>query len=127
MSESKGPHIGTIAWTDLTVPDAEEVKEFYAKVVGWKVEAVDMEGYDDFCMIPPNGEDAAAGICHARGSNANLPPQWLVYIIVENVERSAALCKELGGQVLVPPRELGEGVFCVIRDPAGAVAALYTP
>jgi predicted enzyme related to lactoylglutathione lyase len=26
------PRVGTIAWTDLTVPDATTVREFYAKV-----------------------------------------------------------------------------------------------
>ena len=68
-----------------------------------------------------------AGICHARGSNANLPAQWLMYVVVEDVEASARHCVELGGELLDGPRELGGGRFCVIRDPAGAVCALYTP
>jgi predicted enzyme related to lactoylglutathione lyase len=69
-----------------------------------------------------------AGICHARGSNADLPAQWLATITVEDVDRNAARCAELGGEILAGPRDMGsQGRFCVIRDPAGAVAALFSP
>ena len=116
---------GTIAWTDLTVPDAERVRDFYQAVVGWTAHAVDMGGYADNAMIPPGGDDPVAGICHARGINAGLPPVWLVYITVEDLDASLRACEALGGRVLHPPRALGPSVrFCVIEDPAGAVAAL---
>ena len=76
-------------------------------------------------MVEPETGEAMAGVCHARGSNADLPPQWLIYIVVMDVERSARRCSELGGEVMAGPRPLGNGRFCVIRDPAGAVCALY--
>ena len=124
MSES--PATGTIAWTDLTVPDAEGLKEFYSKVVGWSSSPVEMGDYDDFNMIPPQGEGPVAGICHAKGTNADLPPVWMVYIVVEELERSLDACREGGGEVLVGPKSMGPGsAYAVIRDPAGAVAALY--
>ena len=128
MTKSKTPLIGAVTWRDLTVPNAEEVKDFYAQVVGWKTEPVSMGDYDDFSMnLPENGE-TVAGICHARGVNAMLPPQWLITITVESVETSAERCKELGGKVLVGPKSMGEyGTYCVIQDPAGAVAALLQP
>ena len=47
---------------------------------------------------------------------------------VENVDTSAARCVELGGKVLIEPKGMGGyGRFCVIQDPAGAVAALFQP
>ncbi len=69
----------------------------------------------------------AACTCHARGVNADLPPQWLVYIVVDDVDRSAATCQELGGAIVAGPRPPAGGRTCVIRDPAGAVCALYEP
>jgi uncharacterized protein len=33
---------GTVAWHDITVPDAERLRDFYAAVVGWRPEPVDM-------------------------------------------------------------------------------------
>jgi uncharacterized protein len=127
MSGTDKPAAGTIMWTDLTVPNAGEVRDFYSKVVGWTANPVDMDGYHDFSMLPPSADQAVAGICHSRGMNADLPAQWLVYIIVDDVDRSAGECVALGGKLVAGPRDMGGGRFCVIQDPAGAVAALYAP
>ncbi len=120
-------NIGTVGWLDLTVAECPRIREFYEAVIGWTSEPTDMGGYADFSMIPPDGGGAVAGICHARGMNANFPAQWLVYISVTDVHASIATCLELGGKVLIEPRDLGSyGTICVIQDPAGAVAALQS-
>jgi predicted enzyme related to lactoylglutathione lyase len=122
-----GP-IGTIGWIDLTVPNAPAIRDFYQAVVGWTISPVKMGDYDDFCMNPPATGQPVAGICHACGENADLPPQWLIYITVRDVDVSAAKSVSLGGKIIAGPRNLGgQGRFCVIRDPAGAVAALFSP
>ncbi len=117
--------IGKIGWFDLTVEDAPAIRDFYSKVVGWKPEDVSMGEYNDFNMTMPESGDTAAGICHARGGNAELPPQWLIYITVADVDESAAACRDYGGKVLVGPKSMGDGKFAVIEDPNGSVAALY--
>ena len=119
------PKTGQIGWIDISVGDAESLKTFYTRVAGWTAEAVEMDGYQDYCMTPPGADAPVAGICHARGSNASLPPQWLIYIVVPDVAKSLQECIELGGLALTPVREGGGGRFVVIRDPAGAVCALY--
>jgi predicted enzyme related to lactoylglutathione lyase len=122
------PQVGTIGWIDITVPNAAEVCDFYRAVTGWAVSEVPMGEYSDFCMMPAPNAAPVAGICHARGTNAGLPPQWLIYITVANLDASIQRCLELGGQVHVGPKELGgQGRLAVIRDPAGAVAALFEP
>ena len=126
MSDPISP-VGSISWTDLTVPDADAVRQFYATVVGWHSTPVDMDGYSDFCMAAPGDDKVVAGICHARGANADLPAQWLVYITVADVAVSASECVRLGGKVLSGPRDMGNGRMIVIQDPAGAVAALFQP
>ncbi len=125
---STKPEIGSITWCDLTVPDAEEIKSFYEKVVGWKSNPVSMGDYDDYSMIAPESNKIAAGICNAKGINAKLPPQWLIYITVEDVDKSSELCVQLGGKVISEPKTIPSyGRFCVIQDPAGAVCALFKP
>lgn len=122
------PETGSIAWVDLTVPNADDVRDFYAAVVGWEVEEIAMGDYSDYAMRPPGGGPPVSGICHARGVNANLPPQWLVYLTVANLEASIARCVERGGKVRVEPFSMGAwGRTAVIEDPAGAVAALIQP
>ena len=36
-------------------------------------------------------------------------------------------CVDNGGRIIVGPRALADGRFCVIEDPGGATAALYQP
>lgn len=123
MTEESGT--GRIGWIDITVADAESLRDFYAAVAGWQPECVSMGDYDDFNMSLPGSGEPVAGICHARGSNAELPAQWLIYITVDDVDTRAETCEALGGKVLVGPRAMGGGRFAVIEDPGGAVAALY--
>jgi len=120
-------NIGKIGWIDMTVDDAKGLRDFYQQVVGWKVEDTNMGDYDDYTMMTPGDGDAIAGVCHARGSNADLPGGWLIYITVADVEASAAACVANGGKVVVETRGLAGGRFCVIEDPNGATAALYQP
>lgn len=128
MSTPDTPRYGSIIWTDLTIPNAEEIRDFYAKVVGWTFTPIPMGQYSDFQMNAPATGEAVAGICHSRGVNAGLPPQWLVYISVEDIDGCVERCKASGGKILVDPRPMGTfGMFCVIKDPAGAVAALFCP
>jgi predicted enzyme related to lactoylglutathione lyase len=126
MCAGNDPEIGSITWVDLSVSNAEEVKDFYTKVIGWKSSPHDMGEYHDFDIKTPESDQTVAGICHTRGPNANIPSQWLVYITVEDVEKSIQRCIELGGKVFDGPRWMGKSRFCVIQDPAGAVAALIS-
>ena len=119
------PETGSMVWIDLTVPNAEKVRDFYSEVVGWTAAEVDMGGYADFSMNTPESETTITGVCHARGVNADMPPAWMPYFTVADLDASIERCNEHGGEVVVGPRTLGEGRFCVVKDPAGAVAALY--
>ncbi len=51
MSNTK-PEIGIIGWTDLTIVYAEEIRDFYSKVVGWKPQprSISIGQYDDYVM-----------------------------------------------------------------------------
>jgi predicted enzyme related to lactoylglutathione lyase len=125
MSDPGESAAAKIVWTDLTVEDAATVRDFYAAVIGWEFKPEEMGGYDDYHMLAPGTDESVTGICHARGANANVPPQWLVYFSVRDVEASAAKAVASGGTIVDGPRAMGGGQFCVIRDPAGAVCALY--
>ena len=124
MADSPKPAPGQVAWIDLTVPNAEAVRDFYRQVTGWTASSVDMGGYADYCMSSASGR-MVAGICHARGVNAELPPVWMVYITVANLDEAMRLCVERGGKIRIPPKNVaGHDRYCVMGDPAGALAAL---
>ncbi|HPF36361.1 MAG TPA: VOC family protein [Candidatus Krumholzibacteria bacterium] len=124
MSDPK-PAPGTIGWIDLTVDDAAGLRDFYAAVVGWEATPLSMGGYDDYCVGPAEGGDPVAGVCHRRGGNAHLPPVWMMYIVVEDLDASLKACAAGGGALVGDVRKMGEARYAVIRDPAGAHCALY--
>ena len=79
-------------------------------------------------MHPAGETQPVAGICHARGQNEGLPPVWLVYISVDDLDLAISRCQELDGKVIRPVTSMGSnGRFCVIQDPAGATCALFQP
>jgi len=123
MSETPAARVG---WIDLTVADAESVRDFYREAVGFEISEVDMGGYADYCLHPP-GEAPVAGVCHARGENADLPPVWMVYFNVADLDRALAVCRERGGELLSGPRAMGEARYAIVRDPAGAPVAFFQP
>lgn len=119
-----GSKIGRIVWTDLTVPgDAAEVASFYEKVCGWRRGEVPMGDYSDYSMHagdPTKQETCVGGVCHACGSNAKMPPVWMVYVQVEDAAAAARAAEENGGAIVDGPRPMGGHTFAVVRDPAGA-------
>jgi len=117
--------IGAINWMDITVEDAEALRAFYEKTVGWNSMPIGMGDYNDYCMMSPEDHQVRTGICHAKGVNASIPPQWVMYINVANLDESLSAALENGGEIVNGPRNMGESRFCIIRDPAGAVVGLF--
>ena len=116
--------MSNIAWVDLTVEDAAPVRDFYAGVMGWQPEAVDMGGYSDYNMLDPESGEPTAVVCYARAGNEGIPPVWMVYFVVDDLDASLAHCAEKGGELVNGPRDAGGSRFAIIKDPAGAVCAL---
>lgn len=129
IPKTDGETVGRIGWLDLTVPDAAATRDFYAAVVGWKVQEVEMEDgearYADYNLLGADRQPAA-GVCHARGPNAYLPPVWMLYLLVADATESVRRVEVEGGQVLNSVTgEDGRVQFAAIRDPVGAALMLY--
>ncbi|GHF97674.1 VOC family protein [Thalassotalea marina] len=116
--------IGHMAWLDLSVGNADQVKSFYQEVIGWQSSEVSMGDYNDYAMLTDEGE-AVAGICHAKGCNIDIPPAWLPYFLVENIEQAAQAVQDKGGSMVTEIKSMGDDKYAVIKDPAGAVCAIY--
>ena len=128
QSPEPAPAVGRIYWLDLTVPDASATRDFYCEVVQWSAQDVEMKegdaSYSDYNMLSEVGRPAA-GICHARGVNAGLPPVWLIYLPVGDLVESIRRTEEEGGTVLNARRDDdGAHAYAVIQDPVGAFLAL---
>jgi hypothetical protein len=110
---------GAFSWFELMTTDIEGAKQFYGKLLGWKLRDEPMEGFN-YTVVDANGEDVA-GIMDMPPDSGDMPPVWGIYFTVENLDKTVAQAKELGATILVEPREIpGVGRFSVIQDPQGA-------
>ncbi len=128
VSGDTGMPMGRISWLDLTVPDASATRDFYRQVVGWSVQNVEMEDggerYADYTMHGDGG-NPAAGVCHARGVNTDLPPVWMLYLPVGDLDESLRRVQEEGGRVVKTMQgEEGGCVYAAVQDPVGVYFAL---
>ena len=126
--ENESVAVGSIGWVDLTVSDAAATRDFYAQVVGWSAQDEEMkdasEVYADYNMIAGDGAPGA-GICHARGVNAALPPTWMIYPPVGDLAESLRRVNEDGGRVVAQTAGAdGALSFALIEDPLGVALGL---
>ena len=105
---------------DLTVENAGHVSEFYSKVAGWQAAPVPVDDYEDFC-VGPSAENVVAGICHAKGANADIPPSWMIYINVDDARATWERAVAAGYKSVMEPERLERWPVVVgfVLDPDG--------
>lgn len=117
---------GTLCWADLSTPDPEGARKFYADMFGWKIfpGEKDPSGY----LHIQNGKDFIGGIPPAGDRNPQIPAHWLPYFLVSNVDAIAGKAKDRGAAVHLAPLDIENvGRMAVLADPQGAVFAIFTP
>jgi predicted enzyme related to lactoylglutathione lyase len=124
------PEAETFCWNELATPDPSAAGTFYAALLGWTIQEVPTVGplgpmtYTLF----KKGSRPVAGMLKMEGPMwQGIPPHWMGYIEVADVDISIAKAVELGGKVCVPPTDIPDvGRFAVLTDPVGATVALMT-
>jgi predicted enzyme related to lactoylglutathione lyase len=118
------PTTGRFVWHELHTSDRPKAAKFYKQLIGWETKDVPMGPGEPYTLCQREGKDIA-GITKSMAP-ANVPPHWLAYIAVDNVDASAAKIKELGGKVLMAPTDIPNiGRFAPVTDPQGAAFAIY--
>ena len=123
-----GP-FGIFCWDELMSSDPEASARFHAGVFGWRYESMDM-GPEGTYRIAHRGPLQASGLMQlpAAAQAEGARSHWLSYVHVADVDASSARAVELGGTQLVAPRDIPQiGRFAVLRDPSGALFALFRP
>ena len=115
---------GSLCWADLSTPDPKHAGDFYSPLFGWQimVDEKDKSGY----LHIKNGEHFIRGIPPAAHRPPGVPPHWLAYFWVDDVDASAAKAKQMGANLCVLPMTIENvGRMAVIADPQGAVFAIF--
>ena len=112
---------GALCWNELASPDPDGSASFYRDLFGWTVEP--FEGGAMRYLTIKNGDASNGGI---RETQPQEPPNWLAYFAVDDVDAAIAKIGELGGGTIAGPFDLPMGRIGIVRDPQGAVFALYS-
>src|SRR5262249_8539480 len=79
---------GTLCWADLSTRDVKRAADFYSGLFGWHIAAGenDKSGY----LHIKNGEHFIGGIPPAEHMAPGVPPHWLAYFLVDDVDASTS-------------------------------------
>lgn len=119
---------GTFCWVDLTTPDTEAAKTFYAALLGWSY--VDLPaGEATYSMATVDGARVAAIAPQpAQQRDAGAPALWNSYVTVESADATAARVAQLGGSAHAPAFDVMDaGRMAVLQDPQGAYFFAWEP
>jgi predicted enzyme related to lactoylglutathione lyase len=116
---------GAFSWSELTTSDPAKAGAFYAALFGWKVDTMDM-GTGPYHVVKA-GDASVGGIMGPPPGAPAMPPAWVPYVTVTDVDATAKQCTELGGKLLVPPMDIPTvGRMAVLQDPQGATINVIT-
>lgn len=117
--------VGDFSWHELATIDPAAAFDFYSAIFSWRrTESMDMGEMGWYQMY--GQDDTTYGGIYNQSAQQPGPPNWLLYVQVEEVNRSAEKVVQLGGSVVKGPMEIpGGGRIAQCVDPQGAVFALH--
>ena len=122
------PRHGEFCWTEITARDLDRSVAFYENVFGWQFRRSASAGDDmEYIEFSTDGGEPIGGLYDVdkMPGRQEVPPHFISYVAVDDVNDTANLALELGGRVLRPPTDIPNvGRMAVIADPTGGTMAL---
>jgi uncharacterized protein len=116
---------GRFVWYELLSTDPKASIDFYTHVTGWTTQKFEHGDYTMF--VGSQGPLGGVTALPEQAKKMGAPTFWQANVEVEDVDKTVALVKELGGQCYVAEDVPTVGRLAVIADPQGAVIAVFTP
>ncbi len=115
---------GTLCWGDLATPDTDRAQKFYSNLLGWQFTKGEKD--DSGYLHIKNGEHFIGGMPPSKYMQPGVPPHWLAYFMVDDVDVTANKAKEMGAKLFMPPTSMeGVGRLSIMADPQGAMFAIF--
>ncbi|MES1256766.1 MAG: VOC family protein [Acidobacteriota bacterium] len=108
-------------WYELLTTDPDAAATFYGTVLGWAASGSGQAGMD-YRTFTKDGVAVGGHMALSPGAVASgMPPCWLGYVSVADVDKSVAAVLAAGGAVYMPAMDIPNvGRFALVADPQGA-------
>jgi uncharacterized protein len=119
------PEVGQFSWHELMTDDSNAAFDFYRELFGWdKTGEFDMGAMGIYQMYGLNGQ--MYGGMFTKSPDMKMPPVWVSYVRVKDVNAAVDAIKKGGGQVINGPMEVPGGDWIAqATDPQGAFFAVH--
>ena len=125
MPERSEYPAGTFCWVGLATTDQEAAKSFYGALLGWSYEDVPTDVGNTYSLATIETKRVAA-IYPLPGDSQGMPSHWVSYVSILSADEAAKRAADLGGTLLMEPFDvMTAGRMAVIKDPTGAVVAVW--
>jgi hypothetical protein len=117
-------HTGRFVWGELLTRDVGRAAEFYGRVFGWTFETYGPEDDLKTYTVVLSGGTPIGGMVYAGPRKDDKKPsaRWVGLISVPDVQAATSYVEKDGGQVLMPPKVLGQrGTAALFADPEGGL------
>lgn len=104
---------------ELHTGDLRGAVDFYERLCGWQPERIDA-GSSSY-MALGMGDRVGGGVVECRTGRS----LWLPYVKVGDIAKTTEEARDLGGGVLLEPREGPEGWRSVVAAPDGTEVAFW--
>ena len=119
---------GLFSWADVSSPEPAASSAFYSSLFGWAADdQYDPDGNYVYTMLLSDGVAVAGlGAQPPELAQAGVPPNWISYVSVEDLDATLELIVANGGSVVMGPIDVfNSGRMAIASDPLGAVFAMW--
>jgi predicted enzyme related to lactoylglutathione lyase len=118
---------GGASWHELSTTDVNGAVAFYTELFGWeKGPGHDMGGDVGVYQLITQGGKQIGGMF--KSPHASMPPSWLTYVHVTDIDKAANAVKGGGGRIMNGPHQVPGGSWIVqAMDPQGGMFAVIEP
>ena len=118
---------GGYSWHELATTDLNGALSFYTELFGWeKGPGHDMGGdVGVYQTVTQHGQQLGGMF---KSPHAGMPPHWLTYVHVADIDKATNAVKGGGGRVMNGPHQVPGGSWIVqATDPQGGMFAIIEP
>ncbi|MFI5667063.1 VOC family protein [Streptomyces sp. NPDC051704] len=114
---------GALIWNELSTGDVAAASAFYSAVLPMGTAKSQMPGAEEYTEFTVAGR-AVGGMMDLASMPTGVPPHWLPYFAVDDVDSVQAAAVRAGGAVKAPAFDMAAGRMAVLADPQGGTFAV---